>query len=191
MEDITYFLKLESFKDTLRYYEHHKRYHESVAEHTCLLTLLAIDINKHLDLKLDIQRALELVAIHDLCEIGLSSDYDAVSCSLDPELKVKKHKYEKEAIDNLAGTYARPYIKELYLEYEKQATREARFVKCLDKFESVLHVFRNGPKDKANIAFSISNFAKTVKNFPEFSVYLEQLKAVVMQSEAMNKGKKR
>lgn len=132
---------------------------ETTAEHIFSLVLAVWAIGKNK--KIDLNRAIKMALIHDICEVFAPdlTSYDAAAIdekkNFVPEdvLKLKprptrptieqrkklekiKKKLEDKAIKKLISGLPRELkneIKELWEEYEKQLTKEARFVKQFDK----------------------------------------------------------
>lgn len=103
---------------------------ESVADHTyglCLLVLLMCPDN------LNKLKCFEFAVVHDLAE-ALTGDYTPE----DTPAKEEKYRLEIEAIHKIAQKIGNSTLPQLFSEYEKQDTPEARFVKQMDKLEVVL-----------------------------------------------------
>jgi putative hydrolase of HD superfamily len=133
---------------------------ESVADHSYRVAVLAWAIARGRGL--DADRAMRIALIHDLAEaeVGDETPFDdvlrpaggraerSVDPALfdrvppaDPERKRAKHARERAAIDGLAAALGAPVGDELraaWVEYESQATPEARLVKELDRIETLL-----------------------------------------------------
>jgi putative hydrolase of HD superfamily len=119
--------------------------HESVAEHTwrlCLMAMLLYGAAPDIDLA----RLLKMCVIHDLGE-ALRGDVPA------PEQIASVSKAAEERSDLLELTAALPpalriEILQLWDEYESAATPEARVAKGLDKLETILqHTQGRNPAD--------------------------------------------
>eukprot|EP00794_Sanderia_malayensis_P012264 gene12265-13529_t len=118
---------------------------ESVADHMyrmAIMTFLLKNDNK----EIDSTRCLKLAVVHDLAECIVGDITPS-----DPMGKEEKHRREKQAMEHLASLVSMEVgseLQELYevsacsfLEYENQATDEARAVKDLDRFEMILQAF--------------------------------------------------
>lgn len=106
---------------------------ESVADHSWAVTILAMSIIEKYKLDLDIQKCMKLALIHELGEI-YAGDFipDQIS-------KEEKHKLEEKAVDNLLNKIEFDNdFKELWLEYENVKSKEADFIKQVDKLECIL-----------------------------------------------------
>lgn len=138
---------------------HQIRNPESTAEHTFRVAIMAWILGKNK--KLDLERVLKMALIHDLCEIYALdlTPYDPLLPKnkkkmmevlkrwpkFTPALKRKKtrekFKMESKALDKLISKLhpnLKIEIKNLWLDFEKGLTKEGRFVKQVDKTESIL-----------------------------------------------------
>lgn len=127
--------KAEQLKDTLRFAFTASGKQESAAEHSwrlCLLVMVCSDHVAHLSL----EKMLRLALVHDLPEAVCG---DTVACEQsDPLSKSAK---EREAMRELARELppnAGESILALWEEYEAASSEEARYVKALDKIETLM-----------------------------------------------------
>jgi putative hydrolase of HD superfamily len=106
---------------------------ESVADHSFRVGLLALVLSGGSDPPLDRERCVAMALVHDLAEsvVGDITPYDGVSAD-------EKHRREREAMERLAAMLGDAELLRLWEEYQAAATPEARFVKDLDKLETVL-----------------------------------------------------
>jgi len=114
---------------------------ETSAEHSWHLALGLLAIARELDLPLDLEKALRMALVHDLCEIdaGDVSAYDA-------EARAAKAQAERECIERLAasGIALGSELLALWLEYEAQETLESRWVRVLDRLMPFVVNLSNG-----------------------------------------------
>lgn len=105
---------------------------ESDAEHTCSMCLLALNIISKENLNLNIEKVLKMCLYHELGEIyvGDITPYDNVSVN-------EKYKMENEAVEKLSTLAQMPEMLSLWREFEENKTEEAKFVKMIDKLDSV------------------------------------------------------
>ena len=108
---------------------------ESTAEHTWRLALLALVLADEKP-ELDLQRVLAMCLVHDLGE-AYEGDIPAVEQS-DPAAKAAAELAAIDRITPLLPDEATARIRALWEEYEACATPEARWVKALDKAETIL-----------------------------------------------------
>ncbi len=114
---------------------------ESVADHTFRVCLLALvlsrdadpPLSRDADPPLDRERCLAMALVHDLAEslVGDITPFDGISVA-------EKHRREREAMARLCGMLGDDEVLRLWEEYQAAETPEARFVKDLDKLETVL-----------------------------------------------------
>jgi putative hydrolase of HD superfamily len=106
---------------------------ESDTDHTVMLALCACALADALYKDtLNIGKVSQFAIVHDLVEV-YAGDTNSINLShQDKELKEKK---ESESLAIIAQQFAHvyPWIDETIREYESLSTREARFVKVLDK----------------------------------------------------------
>ena len=108
---------------------------ESTAEHSFRLAVFAGLLCRTIP-GLDPERVLMTALIHDLGEID-TGDISAALCP-DP---AEKYEEEKQAVEKLFSLLEEPDRARLYTlwqEYESGGTEEARFVRALDKAETII-----------------------------------------------------
>ncbi len=113
---------------------------ESIADHSFSVALLALTIIEENKLKLDAFKCIKMAIIHELGEIyaGDFTPYDNVT-------KEDKHIKEKEAILKVLNTLDKDNdFFELWEEFEKNETDEAKFIKNIDKLEFLLQACAYG-----------------------------------------------
>lgn len=131
---------------------------ESDAEHTFSMLILGLEIMSKNNLQLDELKVLKMIAFHELCEIdaGDITPYDKV-------LKEEKFNKEYACIKRLAKEYNLPEIESIWLEFEKSETKEAKFVKKLDKYDAVLQSKIYAEKqNKPELYQEFKDFSKAV-----------------------------
>ncbi len=103
--------------------------HENSAEHSWHLALGLLVLARELQAEVDLPRALAMALIHDVCEIDAG---DTPVYSARPD----QHEAELLCIERFAnsGLAFGGELRELWLEYEAQETRESRWVKVMDRF---------------------------------------------------------
>jgi 5'-deoxynucleotidase YfbR-like HD superfamily hydrolase len=109
---------------------------ENSAEHSWHLMLAAMILREYTPVPIDLLRALEIVAVHDLVEIDAGDTF-----AYDPAGQATKDARERAAADRIFGLLPqdqREYFHELWEEFEAQATPEARFANALDRFQPLL-----------------------------------------------------
>lgn len=110
---------------------------ENDAEHSWHLAVMAILLSEYAAEKdIDVLRVVKMVLIHDLVEIDAGDTF-----CYDEKGQVDKEERERKAakrlFDILPADQARE-IRELWLEFEKLKTPEARFAACLDRLQPLI-----------------------------------------------------
>ena len=128
---------------------------ESDAEHSFSLALLVM---LTVPSELNRQKCLEMALIHDLAEI-----YAGDLTPDDTVAPKEKHRLEMQAMKRISQELSVPYFEELFSEFEAQQTPEARFVKALDKLDTVL-----------TACYYDQNKRSPVELLPEFGAYAQK-----------------
>ena len=143
----------ERLKDVLRTAHTSTGRHESTAEHSWRLALLAAVLTGERP-RLDMQRVLLMCLVHDLGE-AYDGDIPAVAQMADGT----KEASELVAIDKLtrmlppaAGTA----IRKIWEEYEACQTPESRWVKALDKAETIIQHNQGANPADFDYAFNLT-----------------------------------
>ena len=171
---LEYFLEINKIKDVKRYVPHHPIFKESVADHAFMMIVLADKFMDELKLGLDYKKVIKLITHHDFCEIGLTADYDAVKANADKNYNDEKEVVERKSIEELSGNHGKE-ISDLYTEYCEQKTQEAKFVKAIDKLETVIYELMRGAKYLEHTEFEVKYPRKAIENFPELKPFYREL----------------
>ncbi len=133
---------------------------ETTAEHTFHLALLVWILGRKKD-KFDLDKAIRMALLHDLCEVYakditpydplLPDDFEEAKEVLKkwpkftPEMKIKKgkekHLMELKGLEKLLSdlpSETKKELKSLWMEYEEMSTSESKFVKQADKMINFL-----------------------------------------------------
>ena len=111
---------------------------ESVAEHTWSTSLLAMAIVPYLPQKVNVEKLLKMVIIHDLVE-AYARDIPAFYTTDDEAAKALKLENETKAIEqirDLLGGENGQHFYEVWFEFENKETYEAKVANALDKLEA-------------------------------------------------------
>jgi putative hydrolases of HD superfamily len=179
IDQIMNILKLsEKLKMELRHSWLSNGRQESVAEHTWRVSLMAILVEPFLDQKVNLEKLLKMIIIHDLVEAE-AGDIPAFDTINNQERKEKKRKRELEAIHNIQHSLPHELGEELYrlwMEFEHKETYEAKVANALDKLEVQLQ------HNEADISTWLEiEYAMTYKlnQHVQFDSFLTQLKDVI------------
>lgn len=123
----------ERLKDTTRHCYTSKGRHESVAEHSWMMTLMAFFMKNEFP-EADINKIIQMCIIHDLGEC-FTGDIPTFE-------KTKEHEQKEESLlDNWVKTLPEPMRSEmidLYKEMEARQTLEAKIYKAIDSLEALI-----------------------------------------------------
>lgn len=180
LEKIFDFLHIiENLKSSLRYLSTKTGRKESSAEHSWRLALMTFMITDELKLDVDKLRAVKIALVHDICE-AITGDFDSWEVEKGNLSRLEKKEREKEAIAQLKNSLPKQVGEEIYnlwSEYEEGKTPEARYIKALDKIETLTQFFETGHKIYHEGHDYLATYADPhVKNFPELKPILRIIK---------------
>ncbi|MDD5031815.1 MAG: HD domain-containing protein [Patescibacteria group bacterium] len=190
LEKILKFLyQIGKLKETYRFGESKTLKGDSSADHSWRLALMAAVVADELKLNLRLEKALKIALIHDLPE-AITGDIDARLIASGKITKEYKHKKEKEAMEKIKKFLPTKTGKEIYnlwQDYEKGGTSEAKFIKALDKIETLTHFTKieaPGKIDMPELLVIYGN--KEVKNFPELESLFKLVKKEIKKDFKKN-----
>ncbi|PIU01517.1 phosphohydrolase [bacterium (Candidatus Torokbacteria) CG09_land_8_20_14_0_10_42_11] len=168
----------EKLKSTLRYNKTRSGRQESTADHSWRLGLMVFLVVGELKLDLNMERAMKIALVHDIGE-ALTGDIDAVKIAEGKFQKADKTKLELAAmhkLKNILPASSGVKIYSLWQEYEQGKTKEARFIKALDKLETLTQLVDVGYRTYDKPEF-IANYAdNAVAEFPALREMLNIIK---------------
>lgn len=109
---------------------------ENDAEHSWHLALMTMLLSEHANQKVDVLKVMSMVLIHDIVEIDAGDTY-----AYDIEGNQTKREREEKAAERIFGllpTDQAVYLRELWEEFEKQETTEAKFARALDCIQPIM-----------------------------------------------------
>lgn len=143
LPEIEFLMESDKLKSVLRRsLLHDGSRRENSAEHSWQLALAVLAARDLADEEIDLGRALSMAVLHDLVEIDAGDTFVYDEAAL-----TGKAERERAAARRLYGLLPEPNgsrLRDLWLEYEKQACPESRFVNALDRFLPVLANCRTG-----------------------------------------------
>lgn len=170
--------KAGNLKKTYRYSETKDKKGDSSADHSWRLALMAFIVAGQLKLKLNLLKAIKIALVHDLAE-AITGDIDYMLIKKGSVTKELKKENERKAIIKLIANLPSNIGKKifnLWNEYEKGKTKEAKFIKALDKLETFTQTLELGYRQYNHPEY-IANYAdKDVLNFPKLIDILFLLK---------------
>lgn len=118
----------------------HQHRLENDAEHSWHLALMVMVLSEYANLEpncsLDINKVLQLVLVHDIVEIDAGDVFSYAN--FDPAEKHRKECLAADRLFNLLPPDQAQYFRDLWDEYEHQATIEARFARTMDRLQPFL-----------------------------------------------------
>ncbi|XP_043480981.1 5'-deoxynucleotidase HDDC2 [Leptopilina heterotoma] len=116
---------------------------ETIAGHMYRMAMLSflIDSNENLDKN----KIMQMTLVHDLaeCIVGDITPHDNIA----PEVKHEQEDHAMEHICKLLGDKG-PEMLEIFREYEKQESAEAKYVKDLDRLDLLMQALEYEKRDK-------------------------------------------
>lgn len=123
----------ERLKDTTRHCYTSKGRHESVAEHSWMMTVMAFFMKNEFP-EADMNRVIQMCIIHDLGE--------CFNGDIPTFMKTQKHEDTEERLLNewieSLPEATRTEMKELYQEMEQRQTIESKIYKAIDSLEALI-----------------------------------------------------
>ncbi|MEB8805537.1 HD domain-containing protein [Bacillus cereus] len=184
LQNIISFVKeLEHLKNTLRTAWTKDNRQESVAEHSWRLAIFSLVLEDHF-LNMDFNTIIRMCLIHDLGEA-----YEGDTPAILNINKQEKLQQESQSISKLTASLSentRNKIFELWEEYNKGETEEAKLVKALDKMETIIQHNQGYTPLDFNHEFNVT-YGK------EFSLHNPIIKILrnYIENETKNKIKQR
>ena len=109
---------------------------ENDAEHAWHLALMTALLSEYAKEKIDVQKTMLMVLIHDIVEIDAGDTY-----AYDEEGKLSQREREVKAADrifNLLPEDQAKSMRDLWEEFEACETPEAKFARCMDNLQPIL-----------------------------------------------------
>jgi len=179
LEKVFSFLhQIEKLKSTFRYNKTADGKEESSAAHSWRLSLMVFVAADALNLDLDVLRAIKIALVHDLAE-AVTGDIDAIQIAEKRISKQEKQELEIKAIKQIKVTLPQKIGEQIYglwYEYEIGKSREAKFVKALDKLETLTQLVEAGYKTYDKPEFIAGYADQAVGNFPKLTPLLKMVK---------------
>lgn len=165
---------VEKLKDTTRHSYTSKGRHESVAEHTFRLSLMAYFMKDEFP-EANIDKVIKMCLIHDMGE-AFTGDIPAFEKTAADEETEKRLLYDW--VDNLPTPYNTEMVA-LYREMEEQQTLEAKLFKALDGLEAVIQHNEAALSTWSDNEYEVN--LTYAEDKCEFSPYLRNLRSVIKE----------
>ena len=123
----------ERLKDTTRHCYTSEGRHESVAEHSWMMTLMAFFMRDEFP-EVDMEKVIRMCIIHDLgeCFTGDIPTFEKTAAN-----EIKEENLLNSWVDSLPGNYAEE-MRNLYVEMAERKTPEAKVYKAIDGLEALI-----------------------------------------------------
>jgi putative hydrolase of HD superfamily len=115
---------------------------DTVAEHTFRLVFIVFLVKEFFEVDIDLLKALNIAILHDIAET-LTEEIDCILIYKGIISREEKSKNELLAMQKIREMLPPKIGEEIFSlceEYHKAETKEAQFVKALDKFEGISHL---------------------------------------------------
>lgn len=133
---ITFLQGLERLKNETRHAWTSTGRHESIAEHSWRLAMFAMALEPEFP-TVDMSRVVRILLVHDLGE-AIHGDVSAKYEESSPEEKLRREELSLREVLAALDPPARGEIVDLWEEYNRGETEEARMAKALDKLETIV-----------------------------------------------------
>ncbi|REE86452.1 putative hydrolase of HD superfamily [Paenibacillus taihuensis] len=114
---------------------------ENDAEHTWHLAMMALVLQGHANAEVDLLKVLRMLLVHDLVEIDAGDTF-----AYDTKGNEDKFEREMNAAKRIFGLLPEEQaaeLKELWLEFERKESQEAKFASALDRLQPLIHNHHN------------------------------------------------
>lgn len=190
---IKFLHKVEKLKSIIR--DHVKTSEglgDTTAGHSWRLTLLVYLISKESKIKINCFKAIKIALIHDIVE-AIAGDVSYLRIHLGKASINKKEEEERKAIKILKKLLPQKSGQEIYNlwnDYEKGYSKEAIFVKALDKIETLIQLTEAGSKTWHPLPEIIPTYGdKLVKELPILKKFLSLVKKDIKKEFKKRKWK--
>jgi putative hydrolase of HD superfamily len=158
--------------------------YENDAEHSWHLALMALTLKDYANEKIDVNKVIEMVLIHDIVEID-AGDY--IVYTTEKEEKQKKEKAAAKRIFGILPDKLKDEIYALWDEFEAEESPEAKFASAIDRLEPIMqNYYSNGEAWKKHNIHS-SQILKVNRKIEKGSIALwEYAKSLI--EETVEKG---
>jgi len=144
-KQINFILEVDKLKSIFRQnYISDKSRRENDAEHSWHLALMAFLLAEHTNEKVDVLKVIKMVLVHDLVEIDAGDTY-----CYDQKANLDKRDREEKCAERLFRMLPEDQCNEIYElweEFEKMETPEAKYAAVLDRLQPLLLNYTSGGK---------------------------------------------
>ncbi|MFP4534654.1 MAG: HD domain-containing protein [Spirochaetaceae bacterium] len=170
---ISFVQGLERLKNETRHAWTSTGRRESIAEHSWRLAMFALVLEPEFPV-VDMNRVVRMLLVHDLGE-AVEGDVSAKYENATPEEKLRR---EEDALRELLRELespARGEIVDLWEEYNRADTDEARMAKALDKLETIIQHNQGANPEEFDYEFNLAYGAALTDAFSLLAAIREEL----------------
>ncbi len=114
---------------------------ENSAEHSWQVAFMALFLQEYAEGNLDICRVMQMLLVHDLVEIDAGDTF--IYHEGNQSEKMEREMKAAQRIFGLLPEDQSNYLMELWQEFEREDSQEAKFAAALDRLQPVLHNYFN------------------------------------------------
>lgn len=169
----------ERLKYTLRHSWLSNGRHESVAEHSWRMSLMALLVAPHLDANVDVERLLKMVIVHDLVE-AIAGDIPVFDVVNDSTMRILKRQREDDAMKQIFEILPEingEEVERLWREFETSSSIEARVANALDKLEAQI---QHNEAPLATWLDAEKNLMLSLEAYTSFDPFLDRIRSIVV-----------
>lgn len=156
---------------------------ENDAEHSFHIAIMAMILEKYSKSRVDINRVIQMLLVHDLVEIYAGDTY-AYDIKANEDKSLREHKAMAKIKDQLTEEIAN-HIESLWLEFEDKKTEEAKYANAMDRLQPIfsnIYSKTGGTWKETKVTYEqIIKRVEPIKNFNDQVydyIHSEILKAV-------------
>jgi putative hydrolase of HD superfamily len=175
---LVFFDCAERLKTTMRYKSNKEILHESSAAHSWKLSIMVLATYRELGLELDLEKAMKLAIVHDLAE-AITDDIDYFLIADGKVSKEQKRNLEINAMNEIRmmlSSATGSEIYDLWDDFDKADSTEAKFVKALDRIEALTHLISIGNEAYDRPELIVNYADSAVADFPALRPMLKTIK---------------
>ncbi len=181
---VDFFIEIDALKKTMRFSTCPENVRDSSADHSWKLAFMAAFLG--LEIKdVNASHAVQICLAHDLAEY-LAGEIDSYRIVRGEMTKKQKYQMEEKAMQEIAAKAPGigPIIYDLWIEFEKSQTPEAKYANALDKIEALTHMLKEkyiAREDNDEAELTATYADKAVQEFPQLKPLLAVIKSRLKQ----------
>ncbi|MBA3047510.1 HD domain-containing protein [Patescibacteria group bacterium] len=180
---------LDKLKDEKRYAGVRHMRGDNSADHSWRLAVIVMLASEFYNIKINLLKAVKIALVHDLVEIYAKDipRSDRFKKNITKKYKLKNEKIAMVKIKKLAPASIGKEINDLWAEYTKLKTKEAKIVASLDKIEGLMTFFNRGKPSKYGSEYIATYSNKYILKTPELAPLYKVLQSEMKKSYKKNR----